>query len=63
MQIMRVFTKLSGKFSYEDLCSSCLKVIKSLNSVGVDFDINGIENIKQIEPPFVIIANRMSISC
>ncbi len=50
-----------GKFSYEDLCSSSLKVIKSLNSVGVEFDIKGIENIKQIEPPFVIIANHMSM--
>lgn len=37
-----------------------LSVIQKLESVGVTFEINGLDHLESLQPPYVIIANHMS---
>jgi len=49
-----------GKYDYERWNDSSLAVLRVLESAGVHVEINGIEHIKEIKTPFVLIGNHMS---
>jgi len=48
---------------YDDVewCQSSFDVLRSLESVGVCIEITGVEYIKQLETPCVVIGNHMSV--
>lgn len=48
---------------YDDVewCQSSFDVLRSLESVGVCIEITGVEYIKQLETPCVVISNHMSV--
>ncbi len=41
--------------------NSSLEVLKTLESIGVCFEINGVEHLQQLSGPCVIVANHMSV--
>lgn len=49
-----------GKYGDGDLARSSRGVIGALESVGVKFDLEGIENMKSFEGPCVFVSNHMS---
>jgi 1-acyl-sn-glycerol-3-phosphate acyltransferase len=50
-----------GAYNWVDWVDSSWDVMKALESVGVQIDISGIENLKQVEKPVVFIGNHMSM--
>ena len=48
---------------YDDVewCQSSFDILLSLESVGICMEITGVENIKQLETPCVVISNHMSV--
>ncbi len=48
---------------YDDVewCQSSFDVLRSLESVGVCIEITGVEHIKQLDTPCVVIGNHMSV--
>lgn len=51
--------KLS-KFNNKEMHDSSLSVFRALESVGAEIEITGIENLKKLDTPCVIVANHMS---
>jgi len=49
-----------GKYGDEEWAHSCISVLRALESVGVEFEITGIGNIRSFDGPCVIVANHMS---
>lgn len=49
--------------TYDDLewCRSSYRVLKSLESVGLRFELTGVDHICQLESPCVFVANHMSM--
>ena len=50
-----------GMYSNSDWCDSCFDILKTLEKIGVSVNINGINHLKQLNTPCVIISNHMSI--
>ena len=50
-----------GQYSDADWCHSSMNIIRALESVGVCFEISGIQHIEQLEGPCVVISNHMSM--
>lgn len=65
-KLLRIIFKASkkaknGNYEYIEWVEDSLAVLKILESVGVEFEINGIDNIKSLEgEPAVFVANHMS---
>jgi 1-acyl-sn-glycerol-3-phosphate acyltransferase len=49
-----------GLLGDEEWSRSCMGVIRALESVGVSFEITGMENMDSVEGPCVFVANHMS---
>jgi len=49
-----------GQYDNVEWCQSSIHLLRSLENVGVSFEITGIEHIKNLETPCIIIANHMS---
>lgn len=49
-----------GKYPYEELVIDGLKILDLMRKVGCKVTIEGRENLKDLNPPFVFIANHMS---
>ncbi|WP_353683621.1 lysophospholipid acyltransferase family protein [Thermodesulfovibrio sp. 3907-1M] len=49
-----------GKYTYEELVIDGLKILEMMRDVGCRITIKGRENLKDLEPPCVFIANHMS---
>lgn len=50
-----------NRYDYEAWCQSSFDVLRALESAGVCIEITGIENIKQLDTPCVVIGNHMSV--
>jgi 1-acyl-sn-glycerol-3-phosphate acyltransferase len=50
-----------GKYDDADWCQSSFSVLRSLENIGVQVEITGIEHIQQLKTPCVVIANHMSM--
>jgi 1-acyl-sn-glycerol-3-phosphate acyltransferase len=49
-----------GKYTWEDYTRSSLDTIRGLESVGIKFEISGVENIRALDGPCVFVGNHMS---
>jgi len=49
-----------GQYNYEQLVIDGLKILDMMRDVGCKITIKGTENLKNLKPPFVFIANHMS---
>ncbi len=49
-----------GQYSYEELVVDGLKILDMMRNVGCKITIEGKENLKDLKPPCVFIANHMS---
>lgn len=49
-----------GQYDDAEWCRSSINIFRSLENIGICIEITGIENIKKIETPCIIIANHMS---
>jgi len=49
-----------GKYTYEELVIDGLKILDMMRNVGCKITIKGTENLKNLKPPCVFIANHMS---
>ncbi len=56
-QYLKVRQKLYNRYNWTD---SSFDVLRSLESVGVKFEITGLGELKKVEGPAVIIGNHMS---
>ncbi len=64
-KLIRIVFKASVKakrheYDGDDWSRSSLEVLQALESVGVRFEIRGVEYVRQLESPCVFIANHMS---
>lgn len=50
-----------GKYGYSEWAQSSADVLAALESVGVQADVSGLDNIRRLESPCVFIANHMSM--
>ncbi len=50
-----------NRYNDEEWCQSSFDVLRLLEIVGVSIEITGIDNIKQLETPCVVIGNHMSV--
>ncbi len=50
-----------GRYGDKDWCESSLDVFRSLENVGVEIEITGIEHLMDLKTPCVIIGNHMSV--
>ncbi|MCP4625183.1 MAG: 1-acyl-sn-glycerol-3-phosphate acyltransferase [bacterium] len=50
-----------GKYGDAEWCQSSIEALRSLESVGVRFEITGLNYVEQLESPCVVIANHMSV--
>ncbi|MFC1762089.1 lysophospholipid acyltransferase family protein [Planctomycetota bacterium] len=50
-----------GIYDYPAWCHSSLRILRALESVGVQAEVSGIHHLKGVEGPCVIIANHMSM--
>lgn len=49
-----------GRYGYREWADSSVEVLRALERVGVQFEISGIEHLRQLDGPCVICANHMS---
>lgn len=49
-----------GEYSYEELVIDGLKILQMMRHVGCNITISGLENLNNLNPPCVFIANHMS---
>lgn len=49
-----------SRFNYKEMHDSSLSVFRALESAGAEIEITGIENLKKLDSPCVIVANHMS---
>lgn len=49
-----------GQYDDAEWCRSSVNIFRSLENTGVCFEITGIQNIKNIDSPCIVIANHMS---
>lgn len=49
-----------GEYDNKKWTTGCVGVIRALESVGVRFEITGVENLKSFEGPCVFVSNHMS---
>jgi 1-acyl-sn-glycerol-3-phosphate acyltransferase len=54
-------TARRGEYDGPEWSRSSLRVLKALEHVGVQFEVSGVENIRSLESPCVIIGNHMSM--
>jgi 1-acyl-sn-glycerol-3-phosphate acyltransferase len=50
-----------GVYGDDDWCESSINILHSLESVGVEITITGIDSLRQLTSPCVIIGNHMSV--
>lgn len=50
-----------GRYSTEEWQESSIKVVRVLESVGVEFDVQGLEHINAVQGPVIFIANHLSV--
>ncbi len=50
-----------GEYDNETWQRSSIKVVRALESVGVAFDVQGIENISSVDGPVLFIGNHLSV--
>lgn len=50
-----------GQYDNVEWCQSSINLLRALEKVGMRFEITGIEHVKNIASPCIIIANHMSI--
>lgn len=50
-----------GHYTTEAWQESSIKVVRALESVGVEFDVQGLEYIKAVDGPVIFIANHLSV--
>ncbi|MBT4482072.1 MAG: 1-acyl-sn-glycerol-3-phosphate acyltransferase [Candidatus Latescibacteria bacterium] len=50
-----------NRYDDEEWCQSSLNVLRALENVGICVEIAGIDNIKQLDTPCVVIGNHMSV--
>lgn len=58
--ILSAIKSSKGKYSYEELVVDGLKILGMMRNVGCKITIEGKENLKNLKPPCVFIANHMS---
>ncbi|ACI21484.1 lysophospholipid acyltransferase family protein [Thermodesulfovibrio yellowstonii] len=58
--ILSAFKANRGKYTYEELVIDGLKILDMMRDVGCKVTIEGKENLKDLKPPCVFIANHMS---
>ncbi|MCX7988851.1 MAG: 1-acyl-sn-glycerol-3-phosphate acyltransferase [Thermodesulfovibrio sp.] len=58
--ILSAIKSSKGKYSYEELVVDGLKILDMIRNVGCKITIEGKENLKNLKPPCVFIANHMS---
>jgi 1-acyl-sn-glycerol-3-phosphate acyltransferase len=49
------------RYSDEQWCESSLNIVRALENIGVEIEITGIEHLRRLNTPCVIIANHMSV--
>ena len=49
-----------GQYNYEELVTDGLKILDMMRDLGCKITIKGVENLKNLKPPCVFIANHMS---
>jgi 1-acyl-sn-glycerol-3-phosphate acyltransferase len=64
-RLIAAIVRASGKakragLSAEDLCDSCRRVLRALESAGVRFEVTGALNFMELDEPCVFVANHMS---
>jgi 1-acyl-sn-glycerol-3-phosphate acyltransferase len=50
-----------GLYSDADWCRSSIDIIRALESVGLCFEVSGIQHVEQLNGPCVVISNHMSM--
>jgi len=49
-----------GPYGDQDWVNSSLEVVRALERVGVEFEVTGIEHLKQLDSPCLVVGNHMS---
>ena len=49
------------RYDDDEWCQSSFDVLRTLESVGLNFEVTGIDNMKQLDTPCVVISNHMSV--
>jgi len=50
-----------GRYDDAEFCQSSFRILQALEKAGVRFEITGIEALKKLDTPCVVIANHMSV--
>ena len=50
-----------SRYNDAEFCQSSFEVLRALEKVGVRFEMTGIDAVKQLDTPCVVIANHMSV--
>ncbi|WP_297209117.1 MULTISPECIES: lysophospholipid acyltransferase family protein [Thermodesulfovibrio] len=58
--ILSAIKARKGEYTYEELVLDGLKILQMMRNVGCRITVEGIENLQNLKPPCVFIANHMS---
>jgi 1-acyl-sn-glycerol-3-phosphate acyltransferase len=58
--ILSTIKAKKGQYNYEELVIDSLKILQMMKDVGCKITIKGLENLQNLTPPCVFIANHMS---